>query len=232
MTLTAGVSLILALRQPLVVRRRFRSAVIFAAVAMVTVAPRFGWSLAHANNGYLASNILASNILTGLAASEKLVVLGRNLMSLLGSPFSLLTGLITPLRGVSRSGAELESFYVRRQLVPNLFIALYWLRSSAGPGLPERFCGADSAAGSLDGVAYSDSWSFGRRWRRLSLSVVCSLCGRMRSAYRRRAQTDIFKSPDRLSTTGCRLKLFSFLSVRIRRQTAFFSRTWTACFYH
>jgi hypothetical protein len=134
LTLTAGIPLIAACILTLVVRRRFRSAVIFAAVAMVMVAPWFGWSLAHANNSYLASNIL-----TGLAASEKLVVLGRNLMSLLGSPFSLLTGLTSTFAVVVTILVLSWSLYVRRQLVPDLFIALYCLTLLCWTWPPERF---------------------------------------------------------------------------------------------
>ncbi len=101
---------------------------------MVMVAPWFGWSLAHANNNYLASNIL-----TGLAASEKLVVLGRNLVSLLGSPFSLLTGLTSTFAIVVTVLVLSWSLYVRRQLVPDLFIALYCFTLLCRAWPPERF---------------------------------------------------------------------------------------------
>ena len=47
LTRTAGVALIVACILTLVARRRFRGAAIFAAVAMLIVAPWFGWSLAH-----------------------------------------------------------------------------------------------------------------------------------------------------------------------------------------
>ncbi len=87
LTRIAGVPLIVACILILVARRRLRSAAIFTAVAMVMIAPWFGWSLAHAGNTYLSSNIL-----TGLAASEKLMVLGHNFVSLLASLFALVTG--------------------------------------------------------------------------------------------------------------------------------------------
>ena len=133
LTRTAGVPLIAACILTLVVRRRFRSAVIFAAVAMVMVAPWFGWSLAHANN-----SCLASNILTGLAASEKLAVLGHNLMALAGSPFSLLSGLSNTFAVVLTILALIWSLWVRRLLVPDLFIALYCLMLLCRVWPPER----------------------------------------------------------------------------------------------
>jgi len=134
LTRTAGVALIAACILTLVVRRRFRSAVIFATVAMAMAAPWFGWSLAHPGNNYPASNIL-----TGLAASEKLVVLGHNLVSLLGSPFSLLSGLSSTFTVVVTVLVLIWSLYVRRQLVPDLFIALYCFMLLCWTWPPERF---------------------------------------------------------------------------------------------
>ncbi len=134
LTQTAGVALIAACIVTLVVRRRFRGAVIFAAVAMAMVAPWFGWSLARAGNSYLASNVL-----TALPASEKLVVLGHNLVWLIGSPFSLLSGLTSAFAVVLTILVLLWSLYVRRQLVPDLFIALYCLMLLCRTFPPERF---------------------------------------------------------------------------------------------
>jgi hypothetical protein len=123
LTQTAGVALIVACILTLVVRRRLRSAAIFTAVAMVMAAPWFGWSLAHTGQD---GNFMASTVLTGLAANEKLVVLSRNLLSLLGSPFSLLMGFTTNILFVVGTIVILIlCFIARRQLVPDLFVALY-----------------------------------------------------------------------------------------------------------
>ena len=134
LTLTVGIPLIVACILTLVARRRLRGAVIFAAAAMAMAAPWFGWSLAHHG--------ISSNIVTGLAASEKLVVLGHNLLALMASPFSLLSGsnntfvifLIVVVLG--------WSLFVRRQLVPDLFVALYCLMLLGLTSPPERFVGA------------------------------------------------------------------------------------------
>ena len=126
LTKTAGAALIIACILTLVVRRRFRSAGIFTAVAMAMVAPWLGWSLAHMTHDRLG-NQMASSIFTGLAASEKLIVVGHNLLLLLASPFSLLTGLSNALAIVLTIVVMIWCFFVRRQLVPDLFIALYCL---------------------------------------------------------------------------------------------------------
>jgi hypothetical protein len=136
LTQTAGVALIVACILTLVVRRRLRSAAIFTAVAMVMAAPWFGWSLAHAGQD---GNFMASTVLTGLAANEKLVVLSRNLLSLLGSPFSLLMGFTTNILFVVGTIVILIScFIARRQLVPDLFVALYCVVLLCRISSPER----------------------------------------------------------------------------------------------
>ena len=95
LTRTAGGPLIAACIITLVARRRFRSAVIFSAVSMLLVAPWLGWSLAHVPHDpyYGTNNYIASNIVTGLAANEKAIVVVRNALLLLASPLSLLFGL-------------------------------------------------------------------------------------------------------------------------------------------
>jgi hypothetical protein len=130
----AGVPLIVACILILVARRRLRSAVVFAAVAMVIVAPWLGWSLAHASNTYLASNIL-----TALPASEKLVVLGHNFVSLLVSPLALLAGFRSNFAIGFTVVALVWSLVVRRQLVPDLFVAFYCLMLLCWTWPPERF---------------------------------------------------------------------------------------------
>ena len=136
LTRTAGVALVVACIFTLVARRRFRSAAIFASVAMVMVAPWFGWSLAHMTHD---SSGLATDIFTSLAANEKLIVLSRNLLSLLASPFSLLTGLHSVYFVVGTIVILLWCFYVRRQLVPDLFVVLYCMALLCWISPPERF---------------------------------------------------------------------------------------------
>lgn len=134
LTRIAGVPLIVACIITLVARRRFRNAIIFAGVATMLVAPWFGWALAHPSNTYLASNIF-----TGLAASEKATVLGRNISSLFVSPFSLLTGF-TNVFGTWIFILVLGwSLYVRRQLLPDLFVAIYALSLVCWAWPPGRF---------------------------------------------------------------------------------------------
>jgi hypothetical protein len=134
LTRIAGVPLIVACILILVARRRLRSAAIFAAVAMVMIAPWFGWSLAHAGNTYLSSNIL-----TGLAASEKLMVLAHNFVSLLASPFALITGYSNTFAIGITAVILIGSLIARRQLAPDLFVALYCIMLLCWVWPPERF---------------------------------------------------------------------------------------------
>ncbi len=134
LTQVAGMPLVVACILTLAVRRRFRSAVIFAAVATVMAAPWFGWALAHPDNPYRAANVV-----TALEASEKLVVLGRNAVSLLASPFALLTGL-SNMFAIGITILMLAwSLFVRRQLLPDLFVALYCLMLLCWIRPPEPF---------------------------------------------------------------------------------------------
>jgi hypothetical protein len=135
LTQTAGVALIVACILTLVVRRRLRSAAIFAAVAMLMAAPWFGWSLAHIGRD---GSGITSNVLTGLAASEKLVVLSRNVLALLGSPFSLLLGFSNLLFVIGTIIVLIFCLIVRRQLLPDLFVALYCLALVCRVSPPER----------------------------------------------------------------------------------------------
>ena len=134
LTRIAGVPLIVACILILVARRRLRSAAIFAAVAMVMIAPWFGWSLAHAGNTYLSSNIF-----TGLAANEKLMVLAHNFVSLLASPFALVTGYSNTFAIGTTVVILIWSLIVRRQLAPDLFVALYCMALLCWVWPPERF---------------------------------------------------------------------------------------------
>ena len=135
LTQTAGVALIAACILTLVARRRLRGAAIFAAVAMVMAAPWFGWYLSHVgqDGGYLTSNVL-----TSLAANEKLVVLTRNLLALLESPFRLLAGFANILFAIGTFVILIFCLVARRQLVPDLFLALYCLILLCRVSPPER----------------------------------------------------------------------------------------------
>lgn len=122
LTRTGGIALILACMLTLVARRRFRGSAIFAAAAMPICAPWFGWSLAHFSNRV---NHVPAEIFTGLAASEKLVVLFQNFISLMESPFSLLSGVTNVYFIAATVAILIRCFYVRRQLIPDLFVVFY-----------------------------------------------------------------------------------------------------------
>jgi hypothetical protein len=134
LTRIAGVPLIVACILILVARRRLRGAATFAAVATVMIAPWFGWSLAHPGNTYLSSNIF-----TSLAASEKLMVLGHNFVSLLASPFALVTGYTNTFTISTTVVIVIGSFIVRRQVLPDLFVVLYCMALLCWVWPPERF---------------------------------------------------------------------------------------------
>ena len=138
LTQSAGVPLIAACILTLVVRRRFRGALILAAAAMLIAAPWFGWSLAHVTHDGNHTTDATSNILTGLAANEKLVVLGSNLLFLFASPISLLTGITNVFSMIGTVAILFWCFYVRRQLVPDLFVALYCLALLCWISPPQR----------------------------------------------------------------------------------------------
>ncbi len=139
LTQTAGVALIVACIFTLAARRRFRGAVIFTAVSMAMVAPWFGWWLAQAARDYANHTYVASTIFTGLAANEKLVVLARNLYLVIASPSSLLTGgwSGTPAM-IATVVVLLWSLFVRRQFLPDLFIALYCIALLFRTSPPQR----------------------------------------------------------------------------------------------
>jgi hypothetical protein len=141
LTRTAGLPLIAACILTLTVRRRFRSAIVFTAAAMLLVAPWLGWSLAHATNHpyYSGASYANSSILTHLAANEKLQVLGANILMLLASPFTLLTGIGSMYAVIATLALFVWSLIKRRQLMPDLFVALYCLLLLSWAGPPQRF---------------------------------------------------------------------------------------------
>jgi hypothetical protein len=137
LTMGAGLALLAACILTLAARQRFRGAMILAAVAMAIAAPWFGWSLAQITHdaGHAGA---ATNIFTGLATSEKLVVLGHNVMSLLQGPLALLTGLHNIYLVIAGAVILIWCFLARRQFVPDLFIVLYCLTLMCLVSPPER----------------------------------------------------------------------------------------------
>ncbi|MGD1069411.1 MAG: hypothetical protein ABSB15_04660 [Bryobacteraceae bacterium] len=141
LTRSAGLPLIAACVLTLTVRRRFRSALLFTAAAMLLVAPWLGWSLAHATNHpyYSGASYATSSILTHLPANEKLQVLGANILMLLASPFTLLTGIGSMYAVIATLALIVWALIKRRQLMPDLFVALYCLMLLCWAGPPQRF---------------------------------------------------------------------------------------------
>ena len=122
LTLGSGVALIAAGILTFAARQRFRNAIVFTVVAMAIAAPWFAWSLAHEQH---EKTLSASNIFMGLHASEKLVVLGRNLVLLLESPWAVMTGRFSLYAGMTAALLIIWSLIRRRQLAPDLFLGLY-----------------------------------------------------------------------------------------------------------
>lgn len=141
LTRSAGMPLIAACALTLAARRRLRPALIFAATAMVVLAPWLGWTRAHTvlDAYYGNGNYAALNILTGFAANEKAIVLTRNVLYLLAAPYSLLTGMWNIFAVAGTVFVFGWSLFVRRQLVPDLFVAFYCLMLLCYLGIPDRF---------------------------------------------------------------------------------------------
>lgn len=130
----AGIPLIVAGLVVLLLRRRLNSAALFAATAMIPAAPWLGWSLAVAPHDYSTLNIL-----TALPANEKLVVITRNFAMLMSSPAWLTTGFGNMYATIGIELLAIYCLYRRRQLVPDLFIALYGVMLLCVIWPPERF---------------------------------------------------------------------------------------------
>ncbi len=122
MTSLAGLPLIGSCMIVYLAHRRARAAAWFTAGAMIFVAPWIGWALAHQAPGDPATNIV-----TGLHASEKAVVLGANAIALFESPFALLSGIVNLYAAFASALVFGWSVYRRRQFMPDLFVLLYCL---------------------------------------------------------------------------------------------------------
>ena len=141
LTRTAGVPLIVACILTLAIRRRFAGALKFCATAMLLAAPWFGWSIARAPRDpyYGAGNYVSLNILTSLPANEKLIVFARNFLWLWISPTELLTGFTSIYALIATLLIFGWCLYVRRQLLPDLFVGLYCLMLLCWAWPPQRF---------------------------------------------------------------------------------------------
>jgi hypothetical protein len=140
-TRSAGMPLAVATVLVLIAYQRFRSSVVFTASALVFVAPWLGWSLAHASNHpyYGTASYAATSILTSLAASEKLTVFATNLLFLLGTPFTLLTGMGNMYAALITFALYMWALIRRRQLIPDLFLLIYCAMLLCWAGPPQRF---------------------------------------------------------------------------------------------
>ncbi len=113
-TVTAGMTLILAGLVTLVANRRLRGAAVFTGVSMAFAAPWLGWCMA--NGGVPAAH---------LHLSDLGAVFAQNVMMLAASPFMLLSGYPSLYPGLLTAVALLIVIVRRRQFVPDLFIGLY-----------------------------------------------------------------------------------------------------------
>jgi hypothetical protein len=130
LTQTAGASLIAACVLILLVRKRLRGAAQFTAGAALPALPWLGWT-----GGAIYA---PQEAITGLPASEKLVVMSNNLVSLVGSPFALLTNFSSTWTVVATAALAIWCLYKRRQLAPDLFFLLYMLTLDLRVGPPQH----------------------------------------------------------------------------------------------
>jgi hypothetical protein len=141
LTRTAGLPLIAACALTLIVRGRFRRAVVFTATAVVLAGPWFAWALVHApaDAYYGGGNYAASSVLSHLAASEKATVIGSNVLFLLSGPYALLGGVTDLYASLLTFCLLVWCLWKRRQVVPDLFLMLYCGMLLLWPGPPVRF---------------------------------------------------------------------------------------------
>jgi hypothetical protein len=137
----AGIPLIAACMLTLVIRRRFRDAILFTIPAILLVAPWFGWALAHgAHDPGSGINLWsASNIITALEPGDKIIVLLRNLQMLFASPSALLSGTHNLVATTVTALLLLVCIIRRRRLVPDLFLLFYAVMLLCRVGPPDAF---------------------------------------------------------------------------------------------
>jgi hypothetical protein len=140
-TRSAGMPLLVATFLILVVRQRFRGAILYTAAATLIVAPWLGWALAHASHDpyYSGASYASTSILTSLGANEKATVLAMNALFLMGTPFTLLSGAGNIYAALMTFGLYVWSLIRRRQLAPDLFLVFYCLMLLCWAGPPQRF---------------------------------------------------------------------------------------------
>jgi len=146
-TRVVGVTLIGAAVLLLLARRRIRSAVSFAAVSTATVLPWLAWT-AFAGSGAggynSASNYASWNLITNYPWSEKLTVLGHNLLLFFLTPgylFGLFSQGTIPLMLVL-GGLTLVGLIARVRggiTLIDLFLLLYIVALAVWPWPPIRF---------------------------------------------------------------------------------------------
>ncbi len=129
LTRAGGLPLVAACALMLLLYGRLRKAVEFTAAAMLLAAPWFGWSMAHSpsQNYYGRAMHASTSILTSLEANEKLFALGNNFLYLFSALWSMLSGVRDVWAVLVTLGLLGWSLWRRRQLVPDLFLALYSL---------------------------------------------------------------------------------------------------------
>ena len=113
-TMTAGVTLVLACLVTFVAYRRMRNAVVFLISSMVFASPWLGWAMANGGMPILK-----------LQLNEIGIVVGKNAMWLAAAPFELLSGYATLYPGLLTAVALLIVLIRRRQFVPDLFFGFY-----------------------------------------------------------------------------------------------------------
>ncbi len=113
-TMTAGVTLVLACLLTFVAYRRLRNAVVFVIASMIFASPWLGWAMA---NGGMP--------LWKLQFNEIGILVGKNAMWLAAAPFTLLSGYATLYPGLLTAVALLIVLIRRRQFVPDLFFGFY-----------------------------------------------------------------------------------------------------------
>ena len=129
LTRPGGLPLIAACALILLLYGRLRKAVEFTVAGILLAAPWFGWALAHAPSSdyYGRATHASASILTSLEASEKLQALGHNAVYLFSALWTMLSGIEDIWSAITTLGLLGWSLWRRRQLVPDLFLALYAL---------------------------------------------------------------------------------------------------------
>jgi hypothetical protein len=125
LTNVMGIPLVAACALTLTVSGRFRRATIFTAIAVIPAAPWYTWAMVHAPNGSVH-----------IAANERALMLGTNLISVFTGPFELLSGKNDLYAAIFTFLLTGWCLWKRRRLVPDLFLLLYAAMLLFWPGPP------------------------------------------------------------------------------------------------